>query len=232
MTLTEVMIAMAIFSVTTLGVLGTFLSSRRNTEMQRQKAIVDTMVQGVLEQLKNRAPATLLPSPIPTAPGIAAGENCMTSMVNLKTYRDRGFTPPSVIVELNPDATAPVNTLLISPDSIFTDVSLINPGAIPFDGDLDNYGDLNGDGSDDVGMNLVRIDVKGTTGRDGSTADDFDDIGVYLMIWVKDYTLRSTAGASATTASRAIIINYTWRTRNGTQELRMRGTARTIHTPI
>lgn len=222
------MVAMGLFSIATLGILGTFIQSRRSTDFQKKQIQVETLIQGILEQLKNRTASELLPSPIPTAAGIPAGENCLSSITRMNTYRAAGGTPPFVSVELDTNPVNNVSQLRLSPYPIISPVN-IAPGAIPSDPDNDGFGDINGDSVDDVGVNTVYLDLKGTNGLDGTANDTSDDLRVNIMIWVKDY---SVVNGPITTPSRAVFINYTWTYTDGKITRRMIGTARSIKTPL
>lgn len=222
------MVAMGLFTMTTLGILGTFLQSRRSTDFQKKQIQVETLIQGILEQLKNRTATELLPSPIPTATGIPAGEHCLTSMTRMNTYLAAGGTPITIGVELDTNPTNNVSLLRVSPYPIISPNN-IAPGAVPADNDSNGFGDINGDGADDVGVNTVFLDIKGTNGLDGTTNVTSDDLRVNIMIWVKDY---SVVNGPITTPSRAVFINYTWTYSDGKITRPMVGSARSIKTPL
>ena len=227
MTLVEIMIAMGIFSIATLGVLGTFLQSRRSTDFQKKQIQVETLMQGILEQMKNRTAIELLPDPVPTATGIPAGQNCLTSMNNMTTFLAAGGIAPTVLVELDTNPVNNLDQLILSPDPYISPAA-ITPGAIPVN--LGNgFGDITGDGAGDVGINTVFLDIKGTNGLDGSANNTNDDLRINIMVWVKDYTAVSGA---VSIPSKAILINYTWTYTDGKVTRPMIGNARAIKTPL
>jgi type II secretory pathway pseudopilin PulG len=230
MTLVEVMVAMGVFTIATLGILGTFLQSRHNTNFQKKQIQVETLIQGVLEQLKNRTAAELLATPVPTVTAIPAGQNCLTSMSNMNTFISNGGTPPFVTVQLdtNPAVDTNLDKLVLSPEP-YISPNNINPGAIPVDTDGNGFGDINGNGADDVGVNTVFIDTNGTNGLDGSTNITTDDLRINIMIWIKDY---SAVSGPVTVPSKAILINYTWTYNDGKVTREMIGNARAIKTPL
>jgi prepilin-type N-terminal cleavage/methylation domain-containing protein len=220
-TLVEVLTAMAVLSLSTLGILAALVQARSMTDFSRKQMLVDTMMQGILEQLKNRSATELLPNPVPGSPP------CLNSMTAMSTYLGGGGAPITVSVELDTDTTNAESTLILSPDPYLSPAS-IPAGAIPADGDGNGFGDVTGDGVDDVGVNTIKIDVKGTTGLNGSTSITTDDIQINVMIWVKDYTMGT---APITVPCRAILLNYTW-TYNGKIPRRMIGSMRAIKTPL
>ena len=225
---------MAVLTITTLGILGAFVQSRRTTHFQKNQMLVESLVHGILEQLKSRSSATLLPVTIPRATTTAVTDNCFSSMADLLTYIGEGNTPPSVAVELDTDLANASTQLVLSPLP-YIDPSAIPPGAIPADtAPGDGYGDINGDGVDDVGINTVFLDVKGTNGMDGSINDPTDDIRINLMIWIRDDNFsvdNSRSGGSTRMLSRGIYINYTWIHSDGLNTRRLVGSARGVSKP-
>lgn len=219
------MIAMLIVAMVTLGVLGTLLSTRRMTNYARKQMLVDTAMHGLVEQLKSKALSDLLPG----SSDAGAPPTCLSSMGAMTAYLTTGKPPPSIDVILGNDPNSPLSKLILSPDSRFEDPTLIPPGAIPADADHNGYGDLNGDGVDDVGVNLLKLDTKGTNGLNSSTSVSGDDINIYVMIWVKDYTAAATP---LKVISRAIIVNYTWIFKEGSITHKVIDNVRAIRTPL
>lgn len=201
----EVMISALILTMVTLGVLSTLLSTRQMTDFARKQLLVDTAIQGILEQLKNQTLDDLLTSPTPT---------WFSTMAALKTYKAGGGAVKNVSIELDNNSVTPLKQLIISPydPTNFDPATQIRPGAVPSDPDNDGYGDVTGDGQDDVGVNLLTLDVKGTTGLNNSLRLSGDDLKIYLMVFITD-TTQSSEGESE--PSRQIIIYYTWTYREG-----------------
>jgi hypothetical protein len=236
LTLVEVMVSMSVLTLTTLGILGAFIQSRNTTSFQKSQMLVETLVHGVIEQLKSRSATDLLPSVIPRATSTAAPANCLSSMADLVAYISEGNTAPSVAVELDTNMGNAASLLILSPYPYISPDN-ITPGATPADVAPtagNGYGDINGDGADDVGVNTILLDVKGTNGLDGSINDTSDDIRVNLMIWILDSGFsQSNAATGGTTRilSRGIYINYTWTYTDGRTTRRMIGSARAISKP-
>jgi type II secretory pathway pseudopilin PulG len=254
MTLTEVLISMGVLTITTLGILGTFLHSRKQTDFQKQKALVDTLVHGLVEQIKNRTHLEILETigtppanpVIPSGPNLVSPLGWTASMSALNDYLTVPTNTRPAIRGIELD-TNPANNnavpgtglteLFLSPEPYFPpnqgnsiDPTRISPGAVPNDADGDGYGDINGDGTDDVGINIIRLDVKGTNGMDGSVNDTSDDIDIYVMVWVRNTNVADTNLADGfdpqIVQSREIRINYTWRYRGPSGERRMIGSVR------
>ncbi len=228
MTLVEVMVAMGVFTIATLGILGTFLQSRRSTDFQKKQIQVETLIQGILEQLKNRTTNELagMPTFVATT-GIPAGQTCFTSMANMNVYLAAGRTLPTIGVELDTNPANNLDQIRISPEPYLAPTA-INPGAVPINVG-NGYGDINGDGTADVGINTVFLDIKGTTGLNGSANTSADDLRVNIMVWIKDY---AAVDGSVSIPSKAILINYTWTYTDGKVTRQMIGNARAIKTPL
>lgn len=222
------MIASVIAAIVTLGTLSTMLASRQMSDFSRKQLLVDTAMQGLAEQLKNRTTFELLPNQIAGTPVYPGTPACLSSMAAMTTFLAGGGSPISVAVELDNNPSNTLNNLILSPLP-YIPPSSISPGAIPYDSDSNGFGDINGDGVDDVGVNTMYIDVRGTTGLNGSVADVTDDIRVNIMVWIIDYT----AGTAAVTVpSRAIFINYTWTYKSGKITRKIIDSVRAIKTPL
>lgn len=178
--------------------------------------LVDTAVQGVLEQLKNRTSAELLADPTPA---------CLASMSAMNSYLTGGGTAIKIGVELDNDPTDALNQLILSPGTPFAPPA----GAVPVDTDNNGFGDVTGDGADDVGVNLLKLDTRNTNGLNGTTNSAGDDINIYLMIWVNDASQRA---APLFVTSRQITIYYTWTYKEGRVTKKTVDSVRAVCTPL
>lgn len=186
------------------------------TDFARKQMLVDTAVQGVLEQLKNRTSAELLADPTPA---------CLASMSAMSSYLTGGGTAIKIGVELDNDPTDALNQLILSPGTPFAPPA----GAVPADADNNGFGDVTGDGVDDVGVNLLKLDTRNTNGLNGTTNSGGDDINIYLMVWVTDASQRSSPLA---VISRQITIYYTWTYTEGRVTKKTVDSVRAVCTPL
>jgi type II secretory pathway pseudopilin PulG len=213
MTLVEVMVSMMLMSFVTVAVLGAFVQSRRANEFQKNKALVDTFVQGVLDQIRNRRAASFPANPDATLVDRFAP---LASMTALTTYISGGNAAPYIAVELNTDTA--VEQLQLSPLPIM-DPTMISLTAVRDLPAISGFRNMDGDPglTNDAWVNTYLIDVKGTTGKEGSPNITTDDIQVNIMVWLDNSVTQSNVaqGGSTTTLARGIHIVYAWTYRDG-----------------
>jgi prepilin-type N-terminal cleavage/methylation domain-containing protein len=225
LTLVEVMIAMGIITITMLAVLGAFLQSRRVNDFQNKRAMVDNYMQGILEQLLNQPSVNLFPDETGPAPRF----NAISSMANMLAYNT---TNPPLVVRVELDTAPGLESLRLSPFPVL-DPNLIAPGAIPVETVNPGYGNVDGVAGDDVGINTLRLDTKGTNGKEGTTNNIADDLQIHVMVWIDPRFTRNNfaQGGSTSVASRGITLIYTWTYTDGLMTRPMRECIRGISRP-
>jgi hypothetical protein len=187
--------------------------------------MVDNYMQGILEQMLNQPSVNLFPHETGPTPRFTA----ISSMANMLAYNT---TNAPLVVRVELDTLPGLESLRLSPFPVL-DPALIAPGAIPVETVNAGYGNVDGAGDDDVGINTLFLDTKGTNGKEGTTNNTADDLRINVMVWIDPrFTQTNFAqGGSTAVISRGITLIYTWTYRDGLVTRPMRECLRGISRP-
>lgn len=211
MTLVEVMVALSVMVIVLVGVLATFIQSRRLTAATLAQNCALTIVQGYVEQLKN-LPLKDFVNASPTDP--QDNPNITTSFT-LPTIKDQESAASSDI-ELTTTPSTVDSSLLLN----------ATPGTTPT-GAVDN-------------LQSFKLDVDNAAGTTTwkaawpnaktfpSTTPGTNDLLMNFWVQITDLTPSSSAKCKA----YGVLIVYTWQFKDGVRVHYVSGSVRTIRSAI